>query len=103
MGGSRLAATRPGSHFSNSGSGRRDAKTDFFHGVLNISIAHEIAPHVASQEIFDTEQRDAYVYPHHIMIDPELLIFPVRVEGVGKTVATVNLVAVLAKHFPENR
>ncbi len=81
----------------------RDAEPNLFHGVLNISVAHEIAPHVASQQVFNAEQRDAHVYPHDVVIDPEFLIAPVRIECIGKTIAPVDPVAVLVEHFAQNR
>ena len=67
--------------------------------ATDLVVLHEPVPVLTASKILCTEKRDALVDPEHVRADPP----SVRIECVGETVWSVNLIAVFRSHLSQCR
>ena len=66
---------------------------NFTHGMGNLSILHEAVPHKTATQVFCHQHTDTHIDANHIVAVPPSF----RLEGIGKSVASLKLIA---KSFP---
>src|SRR6185437_12134440 len=79
-----------------------EAEAHALHRALDVLIAHEPVPDISGQQIFHTKERNADVNADDILVHPQLLVFPVWIEGVREAVGSIDLVPIDAAHFSQH-
>jgi hypothetical protein len=67
---------------------------DFSHGVGNLSIFHEAIPHKAAAQVLCHKHTDPHVDPDHVFA----ILTCFWLEGIGESVAPVQLIAKSVSH-----